>query len=78
MPTSSTVGRTDLDTGSGTWSLVDDPVALRRFVSAVIDRHHRVVLPGEVADQCSCGRPFMLCPIAPLADSLLEQRRALY
>ena len=53
------------------WSMVEDPDALRRFVAEVVDRHHRVVLPGVVADHCSCGRPFMLCSIAPLVESLM-------
>lgn len=56
-------------------SVVDDPVAWRRFVAEVIARHHRVVRPGTVADMCSCGRPFMLCSIAPLAEPLVARRR---
>ncbi|MGH3646750.1 MAG: hypothetical protein ACRDTM_06200 [Micromonosporaceae bacterium] len=59
------------------WSVVDDPVAWRRFVAEVIDRHHRVVRPGAVADLCSCGRPFMLCSIAPLAEPLVAQHHGL-
>ncbi len=54
------------------WSLVNDPAAWRDFVSELVDRHHRIVAPGAVADQCSCGRPFMLCPIAPLTDAMVE------
>ena len=56
----------------GGWAVVDDPAAWRRFVADVIARHHRVSQPGAVADQCSCGRPFMLCSIAPLADHLVR------
>ncbi len=57
------------------WPVVDDPVAWRRFVAEVLDRHHRVVRPGAV-DQCCCGRPFMLCPIASLAEPLVARTAA--
>ncbi|MGH3734941.1 MAG: hypothetical protein ACRDT6_04880 [Micromonosporaceae bacterium] len=57
---------------AGSWSLVDDPLAWRRFAAEVVDRHHRVVRPGRVVDECSCGRPFMLCPIAALAEPLVR------
>lgn len=53
------------------WAVVDDPDRWRRFVLMMIDAHHRVRVPGCGADQCSCGRPFMLCSIGPLAHELL-------
>ena len=58
---------------TGDWSLVEDPEAWRRFVFDVIDRHHRVRQPGQSTDQCSCGGPFMLCSIAPLAERLMRE-----
>ncbi|MGA8117777.1 MAG: hypothetical protein WCA46_29425 [Actinocatenispora sp.] len=53
------------------WPVVDDPSRWRQFVLQVIDAHHQVQVPGVGAEQCSCGRPFMLCPIGPLAHQLL-------
>jgi hypothetical protein len=58
-------------TEAGQWPVVNDPRRWRRFVLQVIEAHHRVTVPGIGADQCSCGRPFMLCPIGPLAHQLL-------
>jgi len=63
---------TTADSGEAAhWPVVNDPRRWRRFVLQVIEQHHRVVVPGVGADQCSCGRPFMLCPIGPLAHQLL-------
>lgn len=60
-----------VESDGGRWRVVEDPDRWRRFVLQVIDAHHQVTVPGVGAEQCSCGRPFMLCPIGPLAHQLL-------
>ncbi|GAA4203695.1 hypothetical protein [Actinocatenispora rupis] len=60
-----------VESDAGRWPVVEDPDRWRSFVMQVIDQHHRVTVPGVGAEQCSCGRPFMLCPIGPLAHQLL-------
>ena len=59
--------------GYNRWPMVEDPARWRRFALEMIDAHHPVRVPGFGADQCSCGRPFMLCPIGPVAHQLLSQ-----
>jgi hypothetical protein len=44
----------------------------RWFAEQMIEAHHRRHVPGSGADQCSCGRPFMLCPIGPVAERLRD------
>lgn len=70
-PTMVTLPAQASTSGDAQWPVVDDPSRWRRFVLQVIDAHHRVTVPGVGTDQCSCGRPFMLCPIGPLAHQLL-------
>lgn len=55
-------------------ALVDDPRAWRLFAHEVVTKHHRVHRPGIQADQCSCGRPLMLCSIALLAERLVHRK----
>lgn len=52
--------------------VIEDPRLWRWFAEQMIEAHHRRHVPGTGADQCSCGRPFMLCPIGPVAERLRD------
>jgi hypothetical protein len=60
------------DPGERACHVVEDPSLLRWFAQQMIEAHHRRRVPGAGADQCSCGRPFMLCPIGPVAERLRD------
>ncbi len=69
MPAARAVPAEEMPDGA-LWPVVEDPSLWRRFVLQIIETHHRIQVPGAGADQCSCGRPFMLCPVGSLAHHL--------